>query len=149
MKMKNYLAPILCLVSFGGCRTVPIELVDARNALSHASNGDAPKLAPTEMRKAREALARAEESYRKESNSYKTRDLAYVARRNAQLAEVKASTEAAAGHTEKARKDYQAAQSEIIKQSKERLAEEQQKVLQFFILPQACFPATTMMLSKY
>jgi outer membrane protein OmpA-like peptidoglycan-associated protein len=92
MKLTGSLITAACAAVLCGCAaTAPSELVDARLAYQHASAGPAAELAPADIHKASEALARAEESFAEDSDSYRTRDLAYVAQRKAEMAVVKAS----------------------------------------------------------
>jgi outer membrane protein OmpA-like peptidoglycan-associated protein len=100
----------------------PTELVNARQAYQHASAGQAAQLVPAELHKAQEALAIAEKSFLDEPKSFRTRDLAYVADRKAKMAEALATTAAGNAVTAKANKDYQATQTEIVKNAKEDLA---------------------------
>jgi outer membrane protein OmpA-like peptidoglycan-associated protein len=71
------------------------------------------------------ALDIAEKSFQDDPKSFHTRDLAYVADRKAMLAEALATTVAGNATTAKANKDYQATQTEIVKNTKEDLAAEQ------------------------
>lgn len=86
-RMALAFAAILC----GCAATVPTELVDARLAYKHASEGPAAQLVPADLHTAHEALIRAEESFDEDGNSYQTLDLAYVAQRRAEMATVLAS----------------------------------------------------------
>ena len=100
----------------------PQELVNARNAYQKASTGQAAKLVPAELHKARVALTIAEDSFNNEPDSYKTRDLAYIADRKAKIAEGLAGSVSEKTATENANKDYQKTQTEILKNTKEDLA---------------------------
>lgn len=92
MRLTGSLIPVACAAILCGCAaTAPKELLDARAAHDVASAGPATQLAPADLHKASEALARAEESFSSDSDSYRTRDLAYVAQRSAEMAGVKAS----------------------------------------------------------
>jgi outer membrane protein OmpA-like peptidoglycan-associated protein len=92
MKLTGSLITAACAAALCGCAsTPPSELVDARLAYQHANAGPAVQMAPADLHKASEALARAEESFSKDADSYQTRDLAYVAQRTAEMAGVKAS----------------------------------------------------------
>jgi outer membrane protein OmpA-like peptidoglycan-associated protein len=66
---------------FAGCAATlpPKELLDAREAFSAASNGQAAAQDPADLEIARQALGRAEQSFTDEPAADKTRDLAYIA----------------------------------------------------------------------
>jgi outer membrane protein OmpA-like peptidoglycan-associated protein len=114
----------LCAGLLAGCAASvpPTELVNARQAYQHATAGQAALLVPAELHKAQEALAIAEKSFLDEPQSFRTRDLAYVADRKAKMAEALATIAAGNATTAKANKDYQATQTEIVKNTKEDLA---------------------------
>jgi len=124
MKPITYLVIIACVGLLAGCAASipPPELVNARQAYERASAGQAAQLVPAELHKAQEALAIAEKSFKDDPESFRTRDLAYVADRKAKLAEALATTAAENAATAKANKDYQATQTEIVKNTKEDLA---------------------------
>ena len=129
MKTMQFLI-IATLVAFvAGCAAkAPSELVNARAAYQHASEGPAEKLVPAELHKAHEALDRAEQSFLKEPKSDKTKDLAYVALRKAELAGALGATAADKAKKDKADAEFQKQQAEIVKQGKQDLsdAEKQQ-----------------------
>jgi len=105
------------------CATVPpSELVNARQAYQQASAGQAAELVPAELHKAQEALGVAEKAFQDDPNSFHTRDLAYVADRKAKMAEALAAAAVGNATTAKANMDYQTAQTEIVKNTKEDLA---------------------------
>ncbi len=124
MKPMIYLFSIVCAGLLVGCAATapPTELLNARQAYQHASTGQAAQLVPAELHKAQEALALAEKSFKDDPKSFRTRDLAYVADRKAKMAEALAVTAAGNAATAKANKDYQATQTEIVKNTKEDLA---------------------------
>jgi outer membrane protein OmpA-like peptidoglycan-associated protein len=124
MKPFAYLIIIACAGLLVGCAASvpPTELVNARQAYQHASAGPAAQLVPAELHKAQEALAIAEKSFQDDPKSFHTRDLAYIADRKAKLAEALATTAAENAATAKANKEYQATQTEIVKNTKENLA---------------------------
>ncbi len=123
MKPITYLIIIACAGLLVGCATAPpAELINARQAYQHASAGQAAQLVPAELHKAQEALAIAEQAFKDDPKAFHTRDLAYVADRKAKMAEALATTAAGNAATAKANKDYQAAQTEIVKNTKEDLA---------------------------
>jgi len=124
MKPVTFLIIIASVGLLAGCAASipPPELVNARQAYERASAGKAAQLAPAELHKAQEALAIAEKSFKDDPESFRTRDLAYVADRKAKLAEAIATTAAENAATAKANKDYQATQTEIVKNTKEDLA---------------------------
>ena len=124
MKPTTSLIVALCAGLLAGCAASvpPTELVNAREAYQHASAGQAGVLVPAELHKAQEALAIAEKSFLDEPKSFRTRDLAYVADRKAKMAEALATIAAGNATTAKANKDYQATQTEIVKNTKEDLA---------------------------
>ena len=123
MKTNRLLIVIAGVALLVGCASVPPpELVNARQAFQHASSGDAARLVPAELHKAEVALAIAEQSFQDKPKSFITRDLAYVADRKAKMAEALATTAAGTAATASANKDYQAAQTQIVKNTKEDLA---------------------------
>lgn len=105
-----------------GASIPPIELVNARSAYQHAKAGEAAQLVPAELHKAEAALAIAEKAFLDDPKSFKTRDLSYIADRKAKMAEAQAITASETAKTEKANKDFQAAQTQIVKNTKEDLA---------------------------
>jgi outer membrane protein OmpA-like peptidoglycan-associated protein len=123
MKPIKYFIIALVVGLIAGCSASlpPQELVNARQAYHQASIGQASQLVPAELHKAQTALADAEKSFQKEPDSYMTRDLAYIADRKAKIAEGLANSAAEKVTTEKANKDYEAAQTEILKNTKEEL----------------------------
>ena len=124
MKPAASLMIALCAGLLAGCAASvpPTELVNARQAYQHATAGQAALLVPAELHKAQEALAIAEKSFLDEPQSFRTRDLAYVADRKAKMAEALATIAAGNATTAKANKEYQATQTEIVKNTKEDLA---------------------------
>ncbi len=123
MKHMKYLIIIACAGLFVSCASVPPpELIHARQAYLHASTGQAAQLVPAELHKAQAALDIAEQSFKDDPNSFRTRDLAYVADRKAKLAEALAVTVAGNATTAEANKDYQATQTQIVKNTKDSLA---------------------------
>jgi len=102
--------------------TIPTELINARQAYQNASTGPAAQLTPAELHQAEEALARAEKSFLSDPKSYHTRDLAYVAERKANIAEARAAIASEQGSAAQANKDFQATQSDIMKQTKQDLS---------------------------
>jgi outer membrane protein OmpA-like peptidoglycan-associated protein len=128
MKTMQFLI-IAALVAFvAGCAAkVPSELVNARAAYQHASEGPAEQLVPGELHKAHEALVRAEQSFQNEPKSDKTKDLAYVAQRKAELAGVLGATAANKAKKDKADAEYQKQQAEIVKQGKQDLSDSEKQ----------------------
>jgi len=123
MKPIKFSIIIACVGLLFGCASVPPpELINARQAYQHASEGQAAQLVPAELHKAQIALAIAEKSFQDDPKSFTTRDLAYIADRKAKMAEALATTAAGNAATSKANKDYQATQTEIVKNTKEDLA---------------------------
>ena len=124
MKPIAFLTLALSGALLGGCAASvpPAELINAREAYQHASAGPAAQLVPAELHKAQEALAIAEKSFVDDASSYRTRDLAYVADRKAKMAEALATTAAGMAATATANKEYQSAQTEIVKSAKVDLA---------------------------
>jgi outer membrane protein OmpA-like peptidoglycan-associated protein len=96
----------------------PPELVSAREAYQRASTGQAAQLVPAELHKAKQALAVAESSFQEDATSFRTRDLAYVADRKAKLADALAVTAVENAAATKANKEYDATQTEIVKNAK-------------------------------
>ncbi len=126
MKSIKYLITIVVAGFLFGCSASlpPSELVDARAAFQHASNGQAAQLVPAELHKAQVALDLAEKSFLEDPDSYQTRDLAYVADRKSKIAEALAITNAENTSTAKSKKDYETAQAEIMKSKTEQIAKE-------------------------
>jgi outer membrane protein OmpA-like peptidoglycan-associated protein len=123
MKFMTLSILILSLAILTGCASIPpAELINARQAYQQASSGPAAQLVPAELHKAEAALALAEKSFRDDPKSFRTRDLAYIADRKAKTAEALATTVAGNATAAKANKDYQSAQAEIVKNTKEDLA---------------------------
>jgi len=124
MKTITYLIIIASISLLIGCgaSVPPTELINARAAYQHASAGKAAQLVPAELHKAKVALAIAEKSFQDDPQSFQTRDLAYVADRKAKMAEALAATALGNATTAKANQDYQATQTEIVKNTKEDLA---------------------------
>lgn len=129
MKLIRYLIITAFVMLLIGCAASmpPQELVDARQAYLNASNGQATKLVPAELHKAKVALETAEKSFLEDPNSYSTKDLAYIADRKAKMAEGLANSAAERAATEKSKKDYEAAQTEILKRAKDDLAKQKLK----------------------
>ncbi len=127
MKSIKYLITIVIAGFLFGCSASlpPSELVEARAAFQHASNGQAAQLVPAELHKAQVALDLAEKSFLEDPDSYQTRDLAYVADRKSKIAEALAVTNAENASTAKSKKDYEKAQAEIMKSKTEQIAKEQ------------------------
>ncbi len=124
MKPMIYLLTLASAGLLAGCAATapPTELLSAREAYQHASEGQAAQLVPGDLHKAQEALAIAEKSFKDDPKSFHTRDLAYVADRKAKMAEALAATAADHAVTAKANNDLQATQTEIVKKTKEDLA---------------------------
>jgi outer membrane protein OmpA-like peptidoglycan-associated protein len=81
---------ILLLAGFlGGCAAsqAPEELVDARRAYAHASEGPGRQLVPAQLLSAEQALARAERAFTDSPDAASTRDLAYIAERRSEIAD--------------------------------------------------------------
>jgi outer membrane protein OmpA-like peptidoglycan-associated protein len=123
--MKNII--YLFIIAIAGllvdCASVPpAELINARQAYQHASMSQAATLVPADLHKAQVALEIAEKSFKDDPNSFQTRDLSYVADRKSKIAEALATTAAENAATAKANLDYQATQTQILKNTKENLA---------------------------
>jgi outer membrane protein OmpA-like peptidoglycan-associated protein len=116
----RYLLTVVCAGLLAGCATSvpPTELIDARQAYSHASVGQAAQLVPAELEKALVALVAAEKSFHDSPGSLRTRDLAYVADRKAKIAEALAATLASNATTAKANKDFAATQTKMARDAK-------------------------------
>jgi outer membrane protein OmpA-like peptidoglycan-associated protein len=124
MKLMIYLTTLIFAGLLVSCSASlpPSELVSARQAYQQASTGQAAQLVPAELHKAQIALDAAEKSFLEDPDSYRTRDLAYVADRKSKMAEALAVTTAENNATAKAKKDYEATQAEIMKQTNDQLA---------------------------
>jgi outer membrane protein OmpA-like peptidoglycan-associated protein len=124
MKTLQFLILVTFVAHFAGCATVaPNELVNARSAYQHASEGPAEQLVPAELHKAHEALVLAEQSFLKDPDSHKTKDLAYVAQRKSEQAGALGAMAADKASKDKANADFQKKQTEIIKQGKQDLSD--------------------------
>lgn len=127
MKTLSLVASISLASILGGCAaTVPLELVNAREAYRNASNGPASQVAMAELHVARQALASAEQSFADDPDSYLTRDLAYVAQRKSELATATASITNQQKTETRAKSDFQAAQGQIVTDTKADLKQSQQ-----------------------
>ena len=128
MKTLQLLISVSIVALFTGCATVaPNELVNARSAYRHASEGPAEQLVPAELHKAHEALVLAEQSFLNESDSYKTKDLAYVAQRKSEQAAALGDMAADKAIKDKANADFQKKQTEIVKQGKQDLSDSEKR----------------------
>jgi outer membrane protein OmpA-like peptidoglycan-associated protein len=113
MRYESIVFATLLAMILAACATaVPKELVDARAAYDRASHGQATKLAPADLHKARSALDKAEQAFVSDPGDQSTRDLAYVAQRKSQLAEVTASRASEANTKEQAEQDLGKAQAQ-------------------------------------
>jgi outer membrane protein OmpA-like peptidoglycan-associated protein len=132
MKPMNYLVVFAAAGLLAGCAATlpPTELIEARQAVQHATVGQAAQLVPAEVHKAQEALAIAEKSFLDEPKSFRTKDLSYIANRKAKLAEALAVTATENAATAKAKADLEATQAEVVKKTKENLAVEQKARLE-------------------
>ncbi len=116
---------------YAGCAsTIPEELIDARVAYRDAANGPASQVAPADLHKAHEALAKAEQAYADDPDGQNTRDLAYVATRKAQLADALGRQQLDDRNKTHAEQDYQAAQSDRIKRQQSELMNNKTQVAQ-------------------
>jgi outer membrane protein OmpA-like peptidoglycan-associated protein len=128
MKAMQFLIFVTVAALFAGCAAVvPHELIDARSAYQQASAGPAAQLAPADLHKANVALGLAEQSFLKDHDSYKTRDLAYVAQRKSERAAALGAMAADAASKAKADADFQAKQTEIVKQGKQDLSDSEKR----------------------
>jgi len=128
MKTIQFLILVTFIAFVAGCATVaPNELINARLAYQHASEGPAEQLAPVELHKAHEALLLAEKSFQKDSDSYKTKDLAYVAQRKSERAGALGTLAADKTRKDKANAAFQNEQTEIVKQGKQDLSDSEKQ----------------------
>ncbi len=128
MKTMQFLIIVTIVAFFAGCATVPPnELINARAAYRHASEGPAVQLAPAELHKAHEALVEAEQSFQKEPKSYKTKDLAYAAQRKSEKAAALGAMAAEKAKKDKANADFQEQQAEIVRQGKQDLSDSEKR----------------------
>jgi outer membrane protein OmpA-like peptidoglycan-associated protein len=128
MKTIQFLILITFVALVAGCATVaPNELINARSAYQHASEGPAKQLAPAELHKAHEALVLAEQSFQKEPDSYKTKDLAYVAQRKSERAGALGAMAADKASKDKANVNFREKQTEIVKQGKQDLSDSEKR----------------------
>ena len=128
MKTIQFLILVTFVAFVAGCATVaPNELVNARSAYQHASEGPAQQLVPAELHKAHEALVLAEQSFRKDPDSQKTKDLAYVAQRKSEQAGALGVMAADRASKDKANADFQKKQTEIVKQGKQDLSDSEKR----------------------
>lgn len=109
---KIFAVSLLAVGLVGCAHAVPQELADARSAYDRASHGEAVKLAPADLHKAKSALDKAEVAFTNDPDEPGTRDLAYVALRRAQLAEVAASRATQTAVKEGAEEDLKKAQAQ-------------------------------------
>jgi outer membrane protein OmpA-like peptidoglycan-associated protein len=128
MKAMRWLILLTSAAFFIGCASVPPkELVNARSAYQTASEGPAGQLVPAELHKAHEALVLAEQSFQKEPDSYRTKDLAYVAQRKSELAGALGAMASDKSNKDSANAAYSSKQTELVKQSKQDLADSQKQ----------------------
>ncbi len=128
MKTMQFLILVTFVAFIAGCATVaPNELINARLAYQHASEGPAEQLAPVELHKAHEALDLAEKSFQKEPDSYKTKDLAYAAQRKSEMAGALGVMAADKASKDKANVAFQNKQTEIVKQGKQDLSDSEKQ----------------------
>ena len=128
MKTLQFLILVTFVALFIGCATVaPNELVNARSAYQHASEGPAQQLVPAELHKAHEALVLAEQSFLKDPDSQKTKDLAYVAQRKSEQAGALGAMAADKASKDKANADFRKKQTEIVKQGKQDLSDSEKR----------------------
>lgn len=126
MKTLSLAVSISLASMLGGCAaTVPLELVNARQAYQNASNGPASQVAMAELHVARQALANAEQAFNDDPDSYLTRDLAYVAQRKSELATAIASITNQQKTEAQAKSDFQTAQGQIVTDTKADLKQSQ------------------------
>lgn len=124
MKTRSLFLAVISVGIISACATtVPIELVDAREAYRRASFGSAAQAAPAELHVANEALALAEKSFSQDPDSYRTRDLAYIAQRKAQLAEASASINIQQKKEDQAKNDFQTTQGKVVAKTKQDLSQ--------------------------
>ncbi len=97
-----------------GAHQPPQELVDARAAYAHASQGNAAKLTPAELHVARTSLDSAESKFNDDGGSQTTKDLAYIAQRKAQRAEALGNAAAAGAASNSLEAQRTKTQEEII-----------------------------------
>jgi outer membrane protein OmpA-like peptidoglycan-associated protein len=125
------LAGAICGALLFGCATTePAELVVARSAYRAAAQGPASELAPAELHKASESLARAEQAYADHAEPQSVADLAYVAQRKAQLADALGREAMDTRNKSQAERDYQTAQAERDKRAQRELASTRDQVAQ-------------------
>jgi len=123
MKTSSLLL-VVCVGLVVSCAaTIPMELVDAREAYRRASFGAAGQAAPAELHVANQALAEAEQSFQKDPHSYRTLDLAYVAQRKAQIAEAAASIAIQQKSEAQAKNDFQTTQGNVVTKTKQDLSQ--------------------------
>jgi outer membrane protein OmpA-like peptidoglycan-associated protein len=90
---KRLVLTALAAILSGCATTAPTELVQAREAYTHSSEGLAAKLAPTEIYDAKKVLDQANKEFDDHGDTPWVRDYAYIASRKLELADVKARTE--------------------------------------------------------
>ena len=128
MKTMQFLILVTFVALVAGCAAkAPNELINARSAYRHASEGPAGQLVPAEVHKAHEALVLAEQSFLKEPKSYKTKDLAYVAQRKSEQAGALGAMAADKAIKDKADADFQKQQAEIVRQGKQDLSDSEKR----------------------
>ena len=92
-KMRTGLVVAAILTTAACSATIPPnELVTARSNYARASQGPAPRLAPSDLDNAKKALDHAEASFKEEGDTAETKDIAYAAARQAEIAESRART---------------------------------------------------------
>jgi outer membrane protein OmpA-like peptidoglycan-associated protein len=116
---------LLTAAMAAGCAGAPQpskELVDAREAYTRASKGNAPKYNPAALHEAKTELDKAEMAFQDDPDSDLARDEAYVALRRVERAEVEASTMAWQQRQAKAREMATQSQAKTLEKAQGDLA---------------------------
>lgn len=121
--LKHVSITASALLILGCATTVPIELVNARDAYQQASTGPAQTIAPAELHVAQVALLSAEKAFNEDPKSYQTRDLAYVALRRSQIAMVTASIAIDEKKEAQAQKDLAATKGKVAARTQRELTQ--------------------------
>jgi outer membrane protein OmpA-like peptidoglycan-associated protein len=119
-------AAIGTVAACGGDRLPPKSLVDAREEYSHAKNGVAIQLDPTDVHEADLALQKAEQAFRDEPDDQNTIDLAVIAQRKAQIAEASAAALKSQQDAEAAKRDLAAAMANQLQAARGQLDQTKQ-----------------------
>ena len=118
------------LISCGGERNPPKQLLDARSEFQQAKSGLAMQLDPTDVHVADLALQQAEQAWGSDPDDPNTLDLAVIAQRKAQIAEAEAAYLKAQQDSDQAKQQLEATMSSQLQATRGKLSQTQQTLSQ-------------------